>query len=132
MSLLEIKYLIGVFAVILILIGYIPYFRDILNGKTIPHIYSWVLWGFVGFIIFALQFNDKAGAGAFVSLAAALIGSTVIILSLVIHKGKRDITKLDTVFFILAFISLGFWLIAKQPILSALVLLYSHYNTIHS
>jgi hypothetical protein len=36
-------------------------------------------------------------------------------------KGKRDIVLADTFFFILAFISLALWLVAKQPILSAIL-----------
>lgn len=117
----EIKNLIGVFAVILVFVGYIPYLRDVVKGKTLPHIYSWFLWGFVTLIAFALQISDKAGVGAFVTLAAAIMCVVVIFLSFLTHKGKRDITKLDTIFLILAFVSLGFWLVAKQPVISAIL-----------
>jgi len=121
MHLSEIKNIIGVFALILVFIGYIPYVQDVIKGKTIPHIYSWFLWGFVTLIAFALQVSDKAGVGAFVTLAAAIMCGVVIALSFVVHKGKRDITKLDTIFLLLAFVSLGFWLIAKQPVISAIL-----------
>lgn len=117
----EIKNIIGIIAVFLVFIGYIPYVRDIVKGKTIPHMYSWFLWGFVTTIAFALQISDKAGIGAFVTLAAAIMCVVVIVLSFVFHRSKFDITKLDTVFLILAFVSLGIWLIAKQPVLSAIL-----------
>lgn len=117
----EIKNIIGIVAVILVFIGYIPYIRDILKGKTIPHIYSWFLWGFVTSIAFALQISDNAGIGSFVTLAAVLMCVVVIILSFILHRSKFDITKLDSLFLVLAFISLGTWLIAKQPVFSAVL-----------
>lgn len=117
----EIKNIVGVVAIILVFVGYVPYIRDILKGKTIPHVYSWILWEFVGGITFALQISYGAGFGAFVTLAAELMGGTVIVLSILLHRSKFDITKTDTFFLCMAFISLGFWLIAKQPIISILL-----------
>ena len=116
----EIKNIIGILAVILTFIGYIPYLRDILKGKTIPHVYSWFLWGFVTAIAFALQMSDNAGMGAFVTLAAAIMCTTVFVLG-IMRRGKKDITKSDTIFLILAFVSLLIWLFAKQPVISVLL-----------
>lgn len=117
----EIKNIIGSIAIILVFIGYIPYIKDVVKGKTIPHVYSWFLWGFVTFIVFALQVSGGAGIGAFVTFTSALTCTVVISISLVKHKSKMDITLTDTVFLILALISLGIWLIAKQPVISALL-----------
>lgn len=119
-NLADIKNVIGVIAVLLVFIGYVPYLQDIVNGKTVPHIYSWFLWGFVTTIAFALQISGGAGLGAFVTLAAAIMCIVVILLSLA-KKSKRDITFLDTFFLLLAFISLIIWLFAKQPVLSTIL-----------
>lgn len=116
----ELKPLLGSIAVILTFLGYVPYIRDILKSKTTPHLYSWVLWGFVTALAFALQIADHAGPGAYVTLVAACLCGVVVVLSL-INKSGRDIKPIDGVFLILAFISLGLWLIAKQPILSAVL-----------
>lgn len=121
MQIAEIKSVIGIIAVGLVFIGYIPYLRDLWKGKTVPHVYSWFLWGFVTTIAFALQVSDRAGVGAFVTLAAASMCAVVIALSFAKQKGKMDITMLDTFFLLLAFVSLGFWLIAKQPVISAVL-----------
>lgn len=43
------KEIIGVTAVLLAFISYAPYIRDILKGRTKPHVYSWFVWGFVSF-----------------------------------------------------------------------------------
>jgi hypothetical protein len=67
-----------------------------------------------------LQISGGAGTSALVTLAAALMCIAVIVLGF-IYKSKVEIIKIDTVFLILAFIALGLWLIAKQPILSAIL-----------
>lgn len=116
----EIKNILGIVATILVFIGYIPYTRDIIRGKTKPHMYSWFLWSFITFIVFALQVSGGAGSGAFVTLAAALCCFVVIILGF-IYKSKVEVVWIDTVFLVLAIIALGLWLIAKQPILSTIL-----------
>lgn len=116
----EIKNIIGLIATFLVFIGYIPYLRDIIKGKTKPHIYTWFLWCFVTFIAFALQFSAGAGSGSFVTLVSAIMCAVVIILGFIV-KSKVKIVKSDSIFLILAFISLGLWLIAKQPILSIIL-----------
>lgn len=116
----QIKNILGILATILVFIGYIPYLRDVIKGKTKPHLYSWFLWAFVTMIAFALQFSGGAGSGSFVTLAAALMCIAVIVLGF-IQKSKIAIVKMDTIFLILAFIALGLWLIAKQPVLSTVL-----------
>lgn len=114
------KTIIGTVAVVLTFVGYIPYTKDIIAGKTKPHIYSWFLWGFVTGIVFALQLSDGAGAGAFVTLTAALMCFLVIGLGFK-YKSTSKITVSDKFFLAMAFVTLGIWLIAKQPIISALL-----------
>lgn len=116
----DFKNVLGFVATILVFIGYVPYLRDIIRGKTKPHLYSWFLWAFVTLIAFALQFTGGAGSGSFVTLAAAIMCFAVIALGIV-QKSKIQIVKIDTVFLVLAFIALGLWLIAKQPVLSTIL-----------
>lgn len=113
------KSIIGILAVVLTFVGYIPYLRDTLKGKTKPHIYSWFLWGFVTLIAFALQVSAKAGPGSYVTLAAAVV--SLIIFALGTRQGNKDITKTDTIFFILGFVAIAIWLFAKQPVISIIL-----------
>jgi hypothetical protein len=121
-SLLEVNYktVISTFAIILTFVGYLPYFRDLLNGKTRPHVFSWLIWGIVTSIIFALQISAGAGVGAYVTLAVAALSFAIFLLSL--RNGNRDIKRLDVVFFVLALLSIPLWLIVKQPVLSIILL----------
>lgn len=56
---LELKEIIGMITVILGIVGYIPYLRDVLRGKTKPHVYTWFVWGLITLIIFALQWIKR-------------------------------------------------------------------------
>lgn len=116
----DLKNIVGIVAVFLTFIGYIPYIKDVISGKTVPHVYSWFLWGFVTLIAFALQVSAGGGIGAYVTFTAGLLCTIVFIIGFT-KKGKKDITQVDTIFFILALIALGFWLIAKQPVISAIL-----------
>jgi len=113
------KIAISIIAVILTFVGYVPYLRNTIRGKTRPHVYSWFLWGFVTLIAFALQVSDRAGVGSLVTLAAGLV--SFVIFALGMREGKKDITKSDTIFFTLALIAVVIWLFAKQPIISVIL-----------
>jgi hypothetical protein len=120
MSDVNYKTVISTFAIILTFVGYVPYFRDLLKGKTRPHVFSWLIWGIVTSIIFALQISAGAGVGAYVTLAVAALSFAIFLLSL--RNGNRDIKRLDVVFFVLALLSIPLWLIVKQPVLSIILL----------
>ncbi|MFA5932710.1 MAG: hypothetical protein WCV81_00420 [Microgenomates group bacterium] len=115
---LEIKSAISVIAIVLTFIGYVPYVRDTFQGKTKPHVYTWFIWGFVTAIAYGLQVSAGAGVGSWVTLAVAVICFFIFILGL--GNGKKEITYTDTIFFILSFIALFFWLVVKQPVLSVI------------
>lgn len=115
----EIKFIVGVIAVLLTFIGYIPYLRDTIKGKTKPHIYTWLLWSLVTSIAFSLQISDKAGIGSLVTLAAAIVCFIIFLFGLRI--GKKDITLTDTIFFLLALVALVMWLFAKQPVIATII-----------
>jgi hypothetical protein len=117
---LTVKYIIGAIAVILTFVGYVPYLRDTVRGKTKPHVYSWFLWGFVTLIAFGLQFSGKGGVGSLVTLAAALISFVVFFLGM--RNGDKDIAKSDTVFFVVALVATALWVFAKQPVVSVILI----------
>src|SRR3989344_8950910 len=116
----EVKAILSIIAISLIFVGYTPYLRDTFRGKTTPHIYSWFIWSFATAIIFALQVSAGAGVGAWVTLAVVILGLIVFIAGL--RDGRKNITKLDSLFFVLSLVSLFLWIFAKQPVLSAVLI----------
>jgi hypothetical protein len=120
MDLNLIKSFIGIIAVILTFVGYVPYIKDTIKGITKPHVYSWFLWGFVTLIAFALQVSGNGGMGSLVTLVAALV--SFLIFGLGMRNGNKDISKTDTYFLITAFIAVVIWVFAKQPIISVVLI----------
>lgn len=116
------KEILGTVAVILTFLAYVPYYRDVLSGKTHPHIYSWSLWGLLTALVVALQLKGGAGLSAVaVTAAAGLMCVGIVVLSL--KHGKKYITVSDTVVAILSLIAIGFWVFANQPNISMLLVI---------
>lgn len=113
------KTIISLVAVFLTVVGYIPYLRDTVKGKTTPHVYTWFIWGTVTTIAYALQVSGGAGVGSWVTLTVAIIA--YIIFALGLRNGNTDITRSDTVFFVLSLAAIFLWLVAKQPVLSVIL-----------
>lgn len=113
------KEAIGLIAAVLVVAGYVPYIRDILRGKTHPHIFSWSLWGLLTVVIFGIQISHHAGPGSFVTLAAGALCLVVLLLSL--KRGTKDIVFSDKVVFVLAILTIILWLFAKQPLLAIIL-----------
>jgi hypothetical protein len=110
------KEILSITAVVLTFIAYIPYYRDVLNRKTHPHIYSWGLWCFLTILIVALQILGGAGPSTWVTAAAGVMCLGVILLGL--KHSKKDITISDKIVAVLALVAIGFWVIVDQPVVS--------------
>jgi len=115
------KTIIAIITVILVFYAYIPYIIDILKKKTIPHVFSYFIFGLTSSIIYALQVKGGAGAGSWVTLFVALFCIFIFFLSLKI--GDKDITLSDIVFLILALVSLSFWLVVEKPVLAIIFII---------
>jgi hypothetical protein len=115
-----VKELLGIIAALLGFVAYAPYFRDILNGKTKPHPYSWFIWGLTTLFILALQITHGAGPGAYTTATIVLMCFTICLFG--IKDGRNDIKFSDTLLLVTALIALVVWLVAKQPTLSMLLL----------
>lgn len=122
-AMLDIKTILGTVAVLMVFIGYVPYLRDCIKGKTKPHMFSWLVGMIISFIAFGLQIQDKAGPGAFVTLSAAII-SAVILLFAIKNKDK-DITQSDFIALLLSIGALIFWLVAKDPVVSTVFVIFA-------
>jgi hypothetical protein len=114
------KIIIAVITVALAFVGYVPYFRDILKGKTTPHLFTWLVWTLAVGISAALQIYGGAKSGAWTTVAVTIICLGVLTLS--IKKGTKNIKKVDIIFLVLALLSLFFWLVIDKPIWSAILI----------
>ncbi len=112
--------LLGITAVIIGLIGYVPYFVTIFNGKTKPHAFTWFVWGLLTAIAFGGQIAGNGGAGAWVTGVTAFISFTIFALALV--KGKKDFPLADWLCLAGCMLALALWAFTDNP-LSAIILI---------
>lgn len=113
---MDVKALLGVIAVVVGFIGYVPYFRDIFKGKTKPHAFSWLVWGVLTGIAFVGQVVSDGGAGAWVTGFTAVI--CLIIFLLALKKGKRDFPITDWISLAGAGFALLLWAITNDPLIA--------------
>ncbi len=109
----------GTISVVLAIIGYIPYYRNILRGHTKPHPFTWFGFALLNGITFVAQVVTGGGAGAWVTLVTTF--GTLGIFFLSITKGEKDITRFDMICFVGALFSIVAWKLTNNP-LSAVVI----------
>jgi hypothetical protein len=115
------KQLLGAIAIGLTIIAYYPYIRSIIQGKTKPHVFSWVIWGTSTSIVFLAQLADKGGAGAWVIGFSGIISIYVAFLAY-IKRSDSSITRIDWLFFIVAMTALPIWYLTSDPLWAVVIL----------
>jgi len=116
---IDFKFIIAIIATLLVIIGYIPYFKDIFARKTKPHLYTWLIWAITqGTATVALLY----GGGKFGGMS--LIVGTILLLFVVILSfkyGTKDIKISDKIILILALFAIVFWWQLDNPLIAVLI-----------
>ena len=110
------KEVTGALAAALELYCYYPYYRGILKGETKPHVFTWFLWGLLGAIACAAQFNGNAGPGAWATGVASLGAFGIALIAF--RQGEKHITRSDRVSFMVALSAIPLWYFTKNPVWS--------------
>ena len=111
---LSYQIILGSAALILGLIQYFPYIRDVLRDKTKPHAFSWFVWSLPTLIVFFAQVADDGGPGVWATGLTAFLCTIIFVLSL--FKGERDIRALDWFSFVFSLIGIGLWFVTENPL----------------
>lgn len=114
------KTIIGLVAVAIAAISYVPYFKDVFAGKTKPHAFSWLVWGVLNAVIFAGQVADGGGAGAWVVGFTAVVTLGIFVLSL--KKGEKDIRLFDWFCLVAAGLAIIPWIVTENPLASVILI----------
>lgn len=117
------KIIVGIVAVVISFIGYLPYFRDILNKKTKPHVFSWFVWSLSGGIGFFAQIISGAGSGAWILGLGFTVSVAITILAF--RQGEKTITLSDWLAFSGALIGLVLWQLTDNPLLAIIFVILS-------
>lgn len=108
-------YLSGVF----LIIGFAPYFRDIIRGKTKPERTTWLLWSVLILIAFVAQMSAGATWSLLLSGVDAFIVVGIFILS--IPYGIGGLLKRDVISLCISLFGLTLWAFTHQPLIALLV-----------
>ena len=118
---LMIKEIIGLIAVSLVIIAYVPYIRNILLKRVSPHPFSWLVWSVTATSIFFLQTANGSGAGAYTTATVAIFAFTVFLLARRNRKVKPQL--FDIICLVVACLGIVVWLFIQQPMVSIIILL---------
>ncbi len=100
-------------------ISYIPYYKDLFANKTRPHAFSWFVWSVITVIIFLAQLAEGGGIGSFVTGVSAVLCTTVFLFALI--KGDRKFVLFDWIALGIAFIGIILWRTTKDPTLAVVL-----------
>ena len=109
----------GIIAVIVGLVGYVPYYRDVIRGTTKPHPFSWVGFALLLGITFFAQVATGAGASAWVNGVSAVGVLGIAVLSF--SKGERDITHFDWICFVGGLVGIMLWRLTSNPLTAVII-----------
>jgi hypothetical protein len=114
-----VKELLGLIAGLIAFPQCFLYCRDILRGRTKPHLFTYLIWTIVTFLVFFGQLSAGAGPGAWTTGISAVL--TTFVLELSFKYGTEDVTQSDAIFFALACTSVIPWLLTKDPLISVII-----------
>ena len=114
------KEILVVIGVVITFIAYIPYFRDIFNGKTKPHAFTWLIWSLLTAIAFVAQVSDGGGIGSVILGITAVISFIIFLIALKV--GKKNIVKVDWIFLFGALLAIVVWYITEDPFWSVILI----------
>ena len=116
---MDFKLILGTISFLIPIIGIIPYIANIIKGKTVAHVYTWLIWAILQTIAFVAQIKNGAGFGAAYGMAGLLVCYSVVFLSL--KNGLKHIKKIDTFCLVLALTSMVIYVGLKNPLLAVIM-----------
>ena len=117
----NIKLIFSGIAIVLALVGFVPYIALIMRGKVKPHVFSWVIWGITTTVVFFAQLDADGGVGAW---PIGLSGFVTILIAILAYlkRGDSTITRADWGFLIAALASLPLWYMTSDPLWTVIIL----------
>jgi hypothetical protein len=112
--------LFGALSAAIQLLCFLPYIRDIFRQKVKPHAFTWLIWGIMSVIIFAIQISEGAGAGTWLLVVCATL--SLLIAFLAVKYGTTQADRLDWVFLAACILTIPLWLWLDQAFASMLML----------
>lgn len=121
MAMVDQKLLLGLLSLVIGIVSYAFYFRDVFRGKTKPDGASWFIWGLLAGITFFAQFSSGGGAGAWITAFTAVV--CVTIAGIAFYRGHGKVKEIDLISLFLALGGVGLWLYTNNPLLAVVIVI---------
>lgn len=115
----SILHLLGIASVVVIVVGLLPYYADILQGNTKPQRAAMLIFAVLSAIAFLGQLAE--GAQASLWFAAALLANQLILLGLSIKYGMGGFSRFDKISLLLASLILVGWYFTNSAALALIL-----------
>ncbi len=109
---------IGVLTILIGIVSYSFYFRDIFRGKTRPDAYSWLIWFVLATITFFAQISKGAGPGAWATALTAIFCLIISITAFI--KTDDRIKVIDVLSLIGSGIGVTLWYVFNNPLFAVI------------
>lgn len=96
------------------------YLRGVFQGRTVPHLFSWLVWSLINCIGFAAQLSGGAGIASWVLGFSTLFTLTVTVTA--IFRGEKKITRSDQISLAGALLSIALWAVTQNPLWSVILI----------
>lgn len=104
--------LLGISALILNLIGYVPYIRDILRNRVKPHRITWGVWAILTTIAAVNQVINGGGYSSLFFISTAFVVGITFLLS--IRYGTGGASQIDRICLFLALVLFVYWVTVRD------------------
>jgi hypothetical protein len=109
------KLILGILSSVFVLIGALPYLKDIKHKKAKPQVLSWLGWAFITGLGAVAMLADGATWTAAIVFANMVLCLIIAFYSIVTKAGIWSVSNYDYVFFGLGIVGLILWQILDLP-----------------
>jgi hypothetical protein len=115
------KELFAAAAILLTVAMYVPYARSILEGRTKPHAFSWLIWSLGSFVVCSAQLAAHGGVGAWPTGASGVLTACIAILA---YRKRADnsASRTDWAFLWISVAALPVWMLTSDPLVAVALL----------
>lgn len=120
---MDLKFFLGICAVVLLAGSFIPYFQGMVRGHTVPHSYTWLIWAITQSLAALAIYEGGGGALAAISVGlVAVMSLAVFVFSLRMSRSHLHI--FDRLILIIALIATGVWWFFDHPVYAVFMIAF--------
>ncbi len=115
------KEYLAIIGVVLTFVSYLPYIWSVWQGKTVPHAFSWIIWGVLSAICAAVQVAGGSGGGAWTTCSSACF--CLLIAGLAAARSGLRASRNDWLTFGAGLAAIPLWYATSNPLWALLLLI---------